>query len=310
MRWLQTSERASCRNTEMADAVTYDDLAAECLAALDGVVDAPEVETRWILEAVSGYGRGTWRLHSSEPATQRQVAWFDAIIQGRREGRPLQYLIGSWSFRSLDLFVDERVLIPRPETERLVDLVLEVIAERSTPTVVDLGTGSGAIALSVATEHERAVVWATDVSRDALSVARANLAGLGRPAERVTYCEGSWFAALPPEMAGRIDVVVSNPPYIPDGAVLPSEVERWEPSTALRSGRDGLDALRTVIAHAPAWLRPDGWLMCEIGEDQGDAVTMCAQHAGFQFSEIVTDLVGRPRFLRAAVSDIEAPCSL
>jgi len=154
----------------------------------------------------------------------------------RESGEPLQYVLGSWAFRSLELMVDPRVLIPRPETEQVVEVALGEIRRHRRPVVADLGTGSGAIALSVVAEVAGAQVWATDTSEAALAVARANLAGLaGMAATRVRLARGSWFSALPAELRGRLSVVVSNPPYVADAEVasLPAEVAEWEPREAL-----------------------------------------------------------------------------
>src|SRR5690606_38267662 len=147
-------------------------------------------------------------------ATVRGAIHLDAMLARRERGEPLQYVMGRWGFRSLDLLVDDRVLIPRPETEVLAGLALDEVRRLGAPIAVDLGTGSGAIALSLAAEQPGLEVWGTDASEDALAVARANLAGLGRAATRVRLVAGDWFAALPAELAGRIGVVVSNPPYV------------------------------------------------------------------------------------------------
>src|SRR5689334_12274015 len=146
------------------------------------------------------------------------------MVDRRAAGEPLQYVLGSWGFRSLDVHVDRRVLIPRPETEVVVERALEVIDAVGARTVVDLGTGSGVIALSIAMERAAVTVWATDASPDALDVTRANLAGVGRPGTRVRVAQGEWFDALPRELAGGVDVVVSNPPYVAESDVLPVEV--------------------------------------------------------------------------------------
>ena len=170
-------------------------------------------------------------------------------------GEPLQYVLGHWAFRTLDLLVDRRVLIPRPETEQLVEVALSIARATTGPlTIADLGTGSGAIAMALAAElfPRPLTVWATDASDDALAVARANLAGMGRAAVAVRMEAGSWYDALPPDLAGHLDLVVSNPPYIGTAEDLDERVRDWEPAAALLAGPDGLDALREVIAGAPA----------------------------------------------------------
>jgi release factor glutamine methyltransferase len=168
--------------------------------------------------------------------------------------------------------------------------------------VVDLGTGTGAIALSVADECKLTDVWATDVSAEALAVARANLAGVGRAGARVQLRQGSWFEALPAELAGRIGVIVSNPPYVADGDSLPDEVEAWEPELALRGGPDGLDAARTVIADAPRWLQPDGAIVLELDPQQLPVAADLALGAGFSETAVHRDLAGRDRCLVARMA--------
>jgi len=166
------------------------------------------VDARRIVERASGYEGAELVLGLAEPATQRGVHFFDLMVGRRLAGEPLQYVLGEWSFRTLDLMVDPRVLIPRPETEQVVEHALveldRVAAARGDApvTVVDLGTGSGAIALSIAAERPGVDVWATDASGAALDVARANLAGIGRAGRRVRMAEGSWFEALPRRTAG------------------------------------------------------------------------------------------------------------
>jgi len=214
----------------------------------------------------------------------------------------LQYVLGSWGFRYLDLLVDSRVLVPRPETESVVEFALAELdamrsaAEGRSLVAVDLGTGSGAIGLSIAFERERVDVWLTDVSDAALAVARANLAGLGRAGTRVTIAEsGVWFAALPEYLRGSINLIVSNPPYVADGDELPAVVRDWEPTSALFAGADGLDDLRVIVAEAPGWLSPAGSLIVELAPTQAREFAALARHAGFDGVEIRQDLAGRDR---------------
>jgi release factor glutamine methyltransferase len=225
---------------------------------------------------------------------------FEAMVERRRTGEPLQYVLGSWSFRSLDLLVDRRVLIPRPETEWVVEVALLLLPAHGDVVVADLGTGSGAIGLSIASERwPRARVVLTDASPDALAVARANLAGLGRAGTAVELHEGSWWAALPAALRGALDLVVTNPPYVAVADPLPSEVVDWEPASALLAGADGLDDLREILAGAGGWLRPGGWIVCEIGETQGEALLALAAAAGLVDAEVRPDLTGRDRMVVA-----------
>jgi len=263
---------------------------------------AARAEARWFCETASGCTGDEWAEVLEEPVAGRQVAWLDARLQRRFSGVPTAYALGSWQFRTLDLAVDPRVLIPRPETEWVVEAALERLRRTAPPyRVADLGTGSGAIALSLAAELPvgRVEVWATDVSEDALDVARSNLAGLGRRASAVTLARGSWWEALPADRRGTFDLVVSNPPYVADGDEVDDAVRHWEPPSALFAGPDGLRDIRVIVAGATTWLRPGGWLAVEIGASQGDAVQALASGAGLVEVEVGTDLAGRPRFLLA-----------
>jgi len=277
-----------------------DDAVARLAAA---GVDDPAGEVRWIVEEASGRDGAEQVLALDQPVTEREARSVEAMVGRRAAGEPLQYVLGRWGFRTLDLLVDRRVLIPRPETEVVAGLAIEALAALDRPGVaVDLGTGSGAIALSLAAERWPQVeVWATDASADALAVARANLAGLGRRAGVVRLVEGDWFDALPLSLRGRIDVIVSNPPYVADGEPLPAAVADWEPTGALRAGPDGLDALRRLIAGAPGWLSPEGVLVLEIGESQGEAGVALAGAAGLRHARVDRDLAGRDRALVARV---------
>jgi release factor glutamine methyltransferase len=236
------------------------------------------------------------------------------MVERRQAGEPLQYVLGRWGFRRLDLMVDRRVLIPRPETEQVVEVALAEITRLASgpptkptkPTsnlvVVDLGTGSGAIALSIASERERVEVWATDSSPDAVAVARANLAGMGGyAATRVRVVQGDWWAALPEQLRGSIDLVVSNPPYVSseEMAVLDSEVRDWEPRAALEAGPTGLEAVERILDPAPGWLRPNGVVVMEIAPHLAAAATWAAQRSGFPDVQVGPDLTGRDRVLVA-----------
>ena len=259
-------------------------------------------EARWLCEEASGLEGADWVLGLDDPATARAVSRLDAMVARRLRGEPLQYVLGHWSFRTLDLLVDRRVLIPRPETEHLVEVALGLVRDRPGPlTIADLGTGSGAIALSLAAElfPRPLTIWATDASEDAVAVARANLAGVGRAAVAVRIEAGAWYDALPADLAGRFDLVVSNPPYIGTDEDLDDSVRAWEPAAALLAGPDGLDALREVIAGAPRWLAAGGALVCEIGVTQGSAALALAEAASLTAARIEPDLAGHDRILVA-----------
>ncbi len=260
-------------------------------------VEDPEQEVRWIVERATGRTAPEQVTALDEAVTEREVRYVDQMVARRATGEPLQYVLGRWGFRTLDLFVDRRVLIPRPETEVVAGLAIDAVTGLGRPAIaVDLGTGSGAIALSLAAEcWPHVEVWATDRSADALEVARANLAGLGRRAGVVRIVEGDWFDAVPTDLRGRIDVVVSNPPYVAADDPLPPAVADWEPREALVPGSTGLEAIEQIVTTAPPWLQASGVLVVEIGETQGAAVRRIAQQAGFD--DVVThpDLAGRDR---------------
>jgi release factor glutamine methyltransferase len=275
---------------------TWRALLAEA-ASTDGLDD---VDARRIVERASGWDGGELALHLDDAPSERAIAHFDAMVARRATGEPLQYVVGEWGFRTLDLYVDRRVLIPRPETEAVVQAAIDAVGAPGGGgiTAVDLGTGSGAIALSVAVELG-AEVWATDASADALAVARANVAGCG--VTTVRLCEGDWYGALPPELRGRVDLIVSNPPYVASGDELPDVVRDWEPAGALVAGPTGLEDIERIVRDAPEWLARRGVLVVELAPHQAHAVAQLARAAGFDDVDVHPDLAGRPRALVARV---------
>ena len=266
-------------------------------------VAAADSEARWIVGEATGHDGAALVAHLDDPATERALAYHDGMVARRVDGEPIQYVLGRWSFRTLDLAVDARALIPRPETEQVVDVALAELdrlgGRERTRRVVDLGTGTGAIALSIAIERPRCEVDATDVSSDALALARANLAGLGRAGARVRLFQGPWFDALPAERRGAFDLVVSNPPYVPDGDALDPSVDEWEPQTALRGGPDGLDHVRHILTTVPSWLAARGAVVLELDPRQAEDAVSFATAVGLDEVEVFSDLSGRPRALRA-----------
>lgn len=258
---------------------------------------------RWICEEASGLDADEFADALDRPATERTVHHLDVMVGRVLAGEPVQYVLGRWAFRHLDLMVDRRVLIPRPETEQLVELALGRARAMPRPIVcADLGTGSGAIGLSLVAELplDGTTVWLTDVSSDAIDVARANAIGVGRRSVNARFGSGSWFDALPGELRGALHLVVANPPYIADDD---PDVERgvrdWEPAAALFAGADGLDAVRQIVADAQSWLAPGGWLLIEIGHRQGPAVTELLLGAALHEVTVEPDLTGRDRFALA-----------
>lgn len=259
---------------------------------------------RWLCETASGCDAREFIDVLDDVVTTRSGLHLESMIRRYLSGEPLQYVIGRWAFRHLDLMVDRRVLIPRPETEQLVDLALRHLNEHRDRrhVVVDLGTGSGAIGLSIVSESplDSVTVHLTDVSTDALDVARANSAGTGRAARNVLLHQGAWFDALPTELRGKCDVVVSNPPYIAENDSEVEEIVRqWEPAEALFAGDDGLAHVRTIIDEARDWLAEGGLLLIEIGHTQGDAVQALLNAHKYVDAEILRDHAGRVRFARA-----------
>jgi len=268
-----------------------------------------------MLEEASGLDAAAQAADADAVATQRAIDTMRGLVTRRVAGEPLQYVLGSWSFWGLDLLVDRRVLIPRPETEVVAQVAIEEVRRlgervgRVDPwagalthyAVADLGTGSGALALALAASLPDAEVWATDASDAALDVARANAAGSGTTAARVRIEAGSWFEALPEELRGRLLLVVSNPPYVsePEFATLPAEVADWEPRGALVSGPTGLEAIEAILAEAPRWLAPAGAVVLELAPHQAIDATARARAAGFASVTVLTDLAGKDRVLVA-----------
>jgi release factor glutamine methyltransferase len=274
-------------------------------AAADGLraagVDNAGQEARWMVEQASGLAAAELAVALDRAAPARAAAQLDRMVGRRAAGEPLQYTLGRWAFRTLDLLVDPRVLIPRPETEVLAGLALDECRRLDARLAVDLGTGSGALALALAVERPGLEVWGTDASDAALAVARANLAGLGRAATRVRLAGGDWFAALREDLAGRLDVVVANPPYVSEAemADLPDEVRAWEPHEALCSGPSGLEDIGRIVDEAPRWLSRPGSLLVELAPHQARRARARALAAGFHSVSVWPDLAGRDRILLA-----------
>lgn len=345
----------------------------------------PETASRRILAEVSGCETSELLSIWHDTATELATARYEKMLQRLLAGEPLQYVLGGWGFRCLDLFLDNRVLIPRPETEIVVEVALEELANRSqmlsnpsasrnqaipssqgnsppslpadtlgkTSTAssisaagdtlprllaADLGCGSGAIGLSLAAECPNAEVICTDISADALAVTRANLAGIGTAGMRVRLAQGSWYDALEKipsphrptvftqnsqvtnlpkpskkgatnsnpapnsqntTLKGKLDLIVSNPPYIATHEQLPEIITAHEPANALYAGPEGTEAIHALLSGAPQWLAPGGSIVCEIAPHQAEAATKAAQANGLTNIKILPDLANRPRVLRA-----------
>jgi release factor glutamine methyltransferase len=254
--------------------------------------DEARVETGLLLAHVLGVSRAWLVAHAEDEIGDEKRAAFEALIARRAHGEPVAYLTGSRGFHTLELHVTPDVLIPRPETELLVELALQRIPRDAELRVADLGTGSGAIALSIARERPSARVLATDASEGALGIARANARAL--ELANVEFAQGDWCAAL--GEAGAFDLIVSNPPYIADDDPHLREGDlRFEPRAALASGPDGLDAIRSIVRGARTRLSEGGWLLLEHGFQQGGAARELLQQSGYREVFTERDLEGRER---------------
>jgi release factor glutamine methyltransferase len=254
-------------------------------------VPSPRVDAEILVAEVLGLAR------SELYASGRDVSGFEAqrlraLVERRVAREPLAYILGEWGFRHLDLKVDDRALVPRPETEVVVERCLEFMYGLSSPRVLDVGVGSGAIALSIADEHEGATVLAVDSSANALELARENHARVGVNG-RVRLLQADLLEGV----EGPFDLVVSNPPYIaaPVIGTLEPEVQEHDPRLALDGGPDGLDAYRAILADAPRLVAPGGHLLLEVGYDQADEIGPLLAGLSLEIRAIVPDLSGTPR---------------
>jgi release factor glutamine methyltransferase len=242
------------------------------------------------------------RLLTLDDVPEDDAARFAGLLAQRADRVPLQHLTGRAPFRHLELAVGPGVFVPRPETEQLVGWALERLAGLAEPVVVDLGSGSGAIALSLAHEHPGARVTAVEHDPGAIEWTRHNAAARAAAGDRpVEVIAGDMTdAALLRELDGTVDLVVSNPPYVPDGARVPREVADHDPPLALWGGPDGLDVVRGLLVTAARLLRPGGWLGIEHADQQGAALpALVRAHGAFTDVEDHPDLAGRPRFTTA-----------
>lgn len=258
-------------------------------------VEQPRLNAEWLVAHALGLRRMDLYLQFERPLTEPELARIRPLVRRRAQREPLAHILGTAEFAGLMLRTDRRALIPRPETEELVERLVATL--RPPPLrALDLGTGSGAIALALARAWPDCRVTALDRSTDALALARENaaLAGL---ADRVELLLSDWWAAVPAEPI--FDLIVSNPPYLSAAELSTAEpeVREFEPHAALVAERDGRAALETILAGAPARLAPGGWLALETGPDQHPALLAAAEAAGFAHRESVPDLSGRPRFL-------------
>ncbi len=260
-----------------------------CLRAVPASVEAGEAAL--LLAHVLGRSRGWLYAHGDAAVPASDAVRFTDLVARRAGGEPVAYLLGTRGFWRFELAVGPDTLIPRPETELLVELALARIAPQRPVRVADLGTGSGAIALAIASERPHATLVATDASAGALEVASRNARAMG--VHNVEFRHGDWFAPLAGE---RFDLIASNPPYIAEGdAHLAQGDLRFEPRAALASGVDGLEAIRVIVAGAPMHLCDGGWLLVEHGWEQGAAVRALFDTAGFVDVATERDLEQRDR---------------
>lgn len=263
-------------------------------------VERPRIDVEHLLADTLGMKRLDLYLHHERPLSREELDMFRPRLRERARRRPVQYILGCASFRELELAVDERVLIPRPETEELVEAVLSRVREwgREGLEAVDVGTGSGAIALALLDEGPFGRVTAIDRSGHALAVAAANAERLGLDG-RVRFVEGDLVTPL--RSAGeRVDVVVSNPPYVADAdwSALPPEIREHEPRLALAAGDDGLAVYRRLVAQAGGVLRHGGLLALEVGAGQAGVVAdLIRSRSGWEAPVVLRDLAGRERIV-------------
>jgi release factor glutamine methyltransferase len=277
--------------------------ALEAARARLGASPAKRPDIEELVSRLAGVSRAQVHLLRDRGLTEAQWATLEAWLERRAAGEPVQYVTGRAAFRGIDLAVDPGVLVPRPETEGLVEVVIAVLREEAprwpAPRVLDLGTGSGAIGLAIASEWPSASITATDVSAGALATAQANASALGLLG-RVRFASGDWFDAL--EVGSRFEVIVANPPYIATRELdrLPREVSAYEPPAALCSGPSGLEDLRAIADGAPRHLVGGGLLALEVADSRAFEIEGWFE-GGREWDgvKLIDDLGGRPRVLVA-----------
>ena len=274
--------------------MTVFELRFELERILSAVTPVPTAETRWLLEHVLGLDSVGLLTAQRQVLSETQLTQLRSLAMRRVRGEPLQHVLGEAEFYGLKLRVTPDVLVPRPETERLVIYALDRLAPVAEPAVLDVGTGSGALALAMKRERPDAKVWASDISAEALSVAAENAERLGL---ELACVRSDLLAARDlRELAPRLDMLVSNPPYLPDADLLSLSPEvRRDPPGALFAGPDGLDVFRRLLAEAETHLKPGAWLLAELDPRNVGAAAELAER--WQSREILLDLTGRRRFL-------------
>lgn len=261
-------------------------------------IEPPKSEAEWLLRAVLHTDRANLYLMRERDLQPDEQANFEVLLHRRLKREPLQYILGVCEFYGFEFFVSPAVLIPRPETELLVEKVVEVASSFFSPRIIDLGTGSGCIAVSLAKLMPRARLAATDISAAALAIAQKNAQQLG-VAERIEFrladmTQPEVFSASEP-----FDIIVSNPPYIleTERPGLQPEIRDWEPAAALYVGDDGLKFYRSIIDYCHKHLRAGGWVACEMASQRSAAIAELFREAGFHQVQIIKDLAGLERHL-------------
>ena len=256
--------------------------------------EAYAFEAELLLEKAAGLNRTALFLRDGEMLSAEAAESYERFLAEREGGRPTQYILGTWEFMGLPFHVGEGVLIPRGDTEVLVETILEKQQSESLHTILDIGTGSGCIPISLGHYGKFQHIMAVDISQKALEYATKNAA---ENKINIDFYESDLFSNLPAEWKGKLDAIVSNPPYIPkkDIAELMTEVKDFEPLNALDGGEDGLDFYRAIIAQGRDWLREEGWLFFEIGYDQGEALLSLLKEFGYTEFGLRQDLTGLDR---------------
>jgi release factor glutamine methyltransferase len=272
-------------------AVSINSILAGAMQALTEVGPTPDLDARVLLEHTLERDHAWLMAHGNEPIDPGDIARYQHLIEERRRGKPIAHITGYKEFWSLRLKISDSVLIPRPETEHLVEHALLLIPGNRRLHIADLGTGSGAVALAIAAERPLCTVTATDISTAALDMAAANASRLN--IDNIRFSCGNWFCALAGE---AFDLIVANPPYIAaDEACLKLGDLAHEPTVALQAGPEGLDAIQALGAHAAEHLSPGGWILVEHGHDQQHAVSRIFEESGLRQIECYPDHAGHPR---------------
>jgi release factor glutamine methyltransferase len=290
---LSTYNKATTTRNSMTD--TLKSTLTKARKRLESTSDSPQLDAEILLSKVLQANRAALYANPDKAVTATQIAEFEQLIAQRCAGKPVAHLTGMREFWSLELEVTPDVLVPRPETELLVERALAHIPETGCCDLVDLGCGSGAIAIAIATERPECSITATDSSQAALSIAQGN-ADKHCP-ERIQFCKGNWFEPLHDR---SFNFIVSNPPYVSSTQPQLTDPElNHEPQQALYSGADGLNDIRQLITEAPAYLLDDGYLLIEHGFDQADTIAGLLRQAGFKNIKMHRDLAGLPRITEA-----------